>query len=92
MPEKKTEAEKKEKARMAAMRRLVAYQKSLRQPSKKKPVKKEKESWVERLKKKVQKHFKRTKRTKDIQRQLKKSDTKFKTDQEKAEEKKRKGR
>ena len=78
MPDKKqTEAEK-EKARMAAMRRLAAYQKSSRQPSKKKPVEKKKESWVARLKKKVRKHFDKKKkfetaRTKQTKEQLRKA-------------------
>lgn len=55
-----------------------------------------KKSWVGKLKEKVQKHLKKSKkstvRTKDVQSQLKKAGVTFKTDKQKAEERKRKNK
>lgn len=91
MPEKEKE---KEKSRMAAKRRLMEYQKSLRQP-KKKTVKKAKpqsrfSELIAGLRKKVGKlRGWKTERTKDVKRQLKLASIKFKTDAEKEAEKKR---
>ena len=56
------------------------------------PKKKKKDNWVKRLKKKVQKALhpdEETDRTKGVKAELKKAGVKFKTDAEKAREKKK---
>jgi len=94
MPNKRerTKAEK-EKSRMAAMRRLAAYQKSLTRPAKRKPVKKVKESLLSKVKKRLGKLFSGSKystsRTRQTQEQLKAAKVDIKSDLEKAKGKKK---
>ncbi len=88
-PKKKKETQKEAISSFAeAIRKLrknVRKELDKNKPIKAKP-KKKKKLKVPDTKKKI----KHTKRTKDIQRGLKQADTKFKTDREKAEEKRKK--
>jgi hypothetical protein len=106
MPEKK-EPKKKESFSGAKLRKALDDLRKYRAEEKKrmatkaqvkKPVPKKEESWVAKLKRKVQAYFKAeqekkkplvTKRTRQVQRQMGDSAKHMKTDQERAEEKKK---
>ena len=107
MPEKKKkEPEKKKSLRGEELRKAIEEMQKFRDMTKppkasptKKSVPKKEESWVAKLKSKVQAYFKAqkkekkplvTERTRQIQQQLAKAGVKGKTDQERAEEKRKK--